>query len=136
MNSNDKPLQKEGFEFMAAVFEVRNFLGHGFTKEVYQEALEVELGARRIPFEAQVELPVRYKTSALRKRFRPDLLVRGSIVVELKSVRSLLPEHEAQILNYLKASGCSVGYLINFGCTDRLEWKRFARTLEKSDRTS
>ena len=113
---------------MSAVFEVRNVLGFGFTEEIYQEALETELLERRIAFRPQVEIPIRYKTAVLNKKFRPDLLVCESIVAELKSVKILLPEHEAQILNYLKASGFPVGYLINFGNAGKLEWKRYART--------
>jgi GxxExxY protein len=125
---NAEPLQQEGYDFMAAAFEVYNELGHGFTEDVYQEALELELSARGLPFQSQTELGISFKGQPLRRKFRPDLLVCQDIVVELKAVSALASEHEAQLLNYLKASGKPVGYLVNFGHRDKLEWKRFART--------
>ena len=123
-----EPMQQEGYDFMAAAFEVYNAMGHGFTEEIYQESLETELRDRGIPFTAQSEIAVRYKGQPLRKKLRPDLTVFGDIIVELMAVTAPAPEHAAQLLNYLKASGKPVGYLVNFGCPDELEWKRFART--------
>ena len=123
-----EPMQQQGYDFMAAAFEVYNELGHGFTEEIYQESLERELAARGIPLVAQTEVAVVYKGHPLKKKLRPDLLVSGDIVVELKAVSSLAPEHVAQLLNYLKATGKPVGYLVNFGCSEELEWKRLART--------
>lgn len=66
-----------------------------------------------------------YKGHQLKKRYVPDLLVFGSVVVELKAVTQLLPEHEAQLLNYMRIAQQTVGYLVNFGHKDTLEWKRF-----------
>lgn len=109
---------------MAAAFEVYNEQGHGFAEEVYQESLELELGFRKIPFTSKGELEIRYKGIALRKRYVPDLVVLDGLIAELKAVKCLLPEHEAQLLNYLKATGFRVGYLLNFGCPNKLEWKR------------
>jgi GxxExxY protein len=128
MEPTTEPLQQEGYDFMAAAFEVYNQMGSGFTEEIYQECLENELIARRISFLAQAEVTVSFKGRPLKKKLRPDLLVSGDIVVELKAVSSLLPEHAAQLLNYLKAGNKPVGYLVNFGCPDELEWKRFAWT--------
>jgi len=125
---NSEPMQQEGYDFMAAAFDVYNELGHGFTEDVYQEALEAELATRSITFQAQAELTIQYKGKPLRRTFRPDLIVSEEIVVELKAFSGLVPEHEAQLLNYLKATGKPVGYLVNFGCREKLEWKRFART--------
>jgi GxxExxY protein len=105
-----------------------NELGHGFTEDIYQEAFERELAAHKISFQPQPELAVIYKGQPLRKKLRPDLLVSEHIVVELKAASSLTSEHEAQLLNYLKATSNPVGYLVNFGCPEKLEWKRFART--------
>lgn len=113
---------------MAAAFEVHNDLGCGFTEDIYQESLENELTSRSIAHTAQPEIQVFYKGRALKKRFRPDLVVFSDIIVELKAVKALTEEHEAQILNYLKATHKPVGYLVNFGARGRLEWKRFART--------
>jgi GxxExxY protein len=128
METDDKPLPQEGYDLMAAAFEVHNELGHGFTEEIYQEALESELNDRGIPFLAQSEIAVFYKGRPLRKKFRPDLIVCGKIIAELKAVSALSAEHESQVLNYLKATGQPVGYLINFGRGPKLEWKRFALT--------
>ncbi|MDD3180465.1 MAG: GxxExxY protein [Opitutaceae bacterium] len=112
---NVEPMQQEGYGFMAAAFEVYNDLGNGYTEDIYQEALELELQERKIPYQAQAEVPVRYKGQPLRHRLRPDLVVFTDIIVELKAVSALASEHEAQLLNYLKATGKPVGYLVNFG---------------------
>ena len=86
--------------------------------------MELELTERRIPFVAQPKLTLRYKGRPLKKQYEADLIVIGEIVVELKAVKALLPEHEAQLINYLKATRKRVGYLVNFGAFPRLEWKR------------
>ena len=123
-----EPMQQEGYDFMAAAFEVYNDMGNGYTEDIYQESLELELTERKIPFVAQAELAIRYKGKPLKRKFKPDLMVFEDIVVELKAVSALTADHEAQLLNYLKATGKPVGYLVNFGCREKLEWKRFART--------
>jgi len=125
---NTEPMQQEGYDFMAAAFEVYNDMGNGYTEDVYQESLELELVDRRIPFSSQTELAICYKGKPLRRKFRPDLMISSGIVVELKAVSALTSEHEAQVLNYLKATGKPVAYLVNFGNREKLEWKRFART--------
>jgi GxxExxY protein len=117
-------LKQEGYDLMGAAFEVYNEMGAGFLEDIYQECLEIELADRGIPFVPQEELKVCYKTRPLKKKYRPDFLVFGEIVVELKAVKALCAEHEAQLLNYLKATGKRVGYLINFGNPKELEWKR------------
>ena len=121
----DKPLSKEGFDLMAAVFEVHRELGGGLAEEIYQESLEIELGMRRINFSSKREMQVFYKGKELKRRYIPDLFVSGSMVVELKAVSSLAPEHEAQLLNYMRVTRSPVGYLVNFGPTAKVEWKRF-----------
>jgi GxxExxY protein len=128
MKTTTEPLHQQGYDFMAAAFEVYNEMGHGFTEDIYQESLEDELTQRSIPFVPQAELTIYYKQRPLRRKLRPDLMVFEDIVVELKAVSGLAPEHEAQLLNYLKAAKKPVGYLVNFGNTGRLEWKRFACT--------
>ncbi|MBL9201508.1 MAG: GxxExxY protein [Opitutaceae bacterium] len=117
--------QQEGYDFMSAVFEVHNEMGGGFLEEVYQESLEFELKERAIPFVSKPKLPIFYKGHQLKKTYEADLIVIGEIIVELKAVKMLLPEHEAQLINYLKATRKRVGYLINFAAFPRLEWKRF-----------
>ncbi len=110
---------------MGAAFEVYNENGHGMGEEIYQECLEIELELRKIPFGSKNELRMFYKGRALRKTYIPDLTVYGEIIVELKSVKKLLPEHEAQLMNYMRITKKAVGYLVNFGTPDDLEWKRF-----------
>ena len=110
---------------MAAAFEVHNEIGGGLSEEIYQESLEIELGDRKIPFVAKRELVIFYKGRQLKKRYLPDLYVHDGIIVELKSVSALAPEHEAQILNYMRIAKKRVGYLINFGPIKGVEWKRY-----------
>lgn len=120
-----KPYSKEGYELMGAAFEVYNVVGFGLLEEVYQESLEIELELRGIPFRKKEELLLSYKGRTLVKRYIPDLFVFDGIVVELKSVSALAPEHEAQLFNYMRIAKLPVGYLINFGAKGELEWKRF-----------
>jgi GxxExxY protein len=123
--SNPELYQQEGYDFMAAAFAVYNEMGSGFLEEVYQESLELELTERGIPFVSKPRLPIFYKGRQLKKHYEADLIVIGEIIVELKSAKTLAPEHEAQLLNYLKTTRKRVGYLVNFGAFPRLEWKRF-----------
>jgi GxxExxY protein len=123
--STDKPFAREGYDLMAAAFEVHHELGGGLAEEIYQESLEIELELRAIPFDSKRQLQVFYKARELQHRYIPDLFVYGSIVVELKAVSALLSEHEAQLLNYMRLTRSPVGYLINFGPISKVEWKRF-----------
>ncbi len=116
--------KKEGYDPMAAAFEVYNELGHGFLEDVYQAGLERELRSRGLRFERKPAVQILYKGEPLDKEYFPDLLVSGGVIAELKAVQALAREHEAQLLNYLKATKKRVGYLINFGCSTKLEWKR------------
>ena len=104
----------ESFAVRGAIYEVYSQIGAGFLEEVYQEAMERELALRQIPFEAQPTLKIPYKGAYLQHTYRPDLVCYGKIIVELKAVKSLLPEHEAQLINYLRASGIRLGLLVNF----------------------
>jgi len=117
--------QQESYDFMAAAFEVHTEMGHGFLEEVYHESLELELTQRGIPFVSKPKLLLFYKGQPLKKQYEADLIVVGEIVVELKAVKATLPEHEAQLINYLRATQKRVGYLVNFGSFPKLEWKRF-----------
>jgi GxxExxY protein len=124
MNTDAELYQQEGYDFMAAVFEVYNELGSGFLEEVYHESLEIELTNRSIPFDSKPKLTIYYKGRPLKKQYEADLIVIGEIVVELKAVKALAAEHEAQLINYLKATRKRVGYLLNFSAFPRLQWKR------------
>jgi GxxExxY protein len=110
---------------MGAAFEVYNQIGFGLLEEIYQESLEIELELRGVPFRPKADLHVVYKGRTLKKRYIPDLFVYDGIVAELKSVTKLLPEHEAQLMNYMRIVRQPVGYLINFGARGELEWKRY-----------
>ena len=115
----------EGYRLMGAAFEVHNVQGYGMAEEIYQECLEIELEMRGIPFKAKQELRCFYKGRELKRRYVPDLFVFDALVVELKAVTQLLPEHEAQLINYMRITKQPVGYLINYGSKGGLEWKRF-----------
>lgn len=110
------------FEILAAAFEVHNVLGAGFLEKVYEHALIIEMTKRGLVAESQKEINVSYKGSIVGSYFA-DLLVNGEVLVELKALDALTKVHEAQLLNYLKATGKKLGLLINFG-KGRVEHKR------------
>ena len=120
-----EPYSEEGYALMGAAFEVHNVQGGGLLEEIYQQSLEIELELRDIPFRRKEELKVYYKGRELDKRYIPDLFVHERIVVELKAVSALAPEHEAQLLNNMRITRSPIGYLINFGPIGKLEYKRF-----------
>lgn len=113
------------YAIIGACFEVYNVQGYGFLEPVYQESMLIELELRRIPFEAQRKLTLTYKGRELKQVYIPDFVVADEVILELKSVATLLDEHRAQTLNYLKATGLKVGLLVNFGNHEKLEWQRF-----------
>ena len=115
----------EVYAIMGAAFDVHNELGSGFLEAVYQEAMEVELRLRGIPFTSQHPIAIKYKGQSLDSYYLADLLCYDDIIVELKALSRLSGTEEAQILNYLKGTGLKLGLLINFGMHPRLEWKRF-----------
>jgi GxxExxY protein len=96
-----------------AALEVHREIGPGFGELSYENALAIELGLRRVPFVRQCGIRLQYKGCDIGEG-RMDLLVGGQLVVELKAVESLAPVHTAQVLAYLKASGLTLGLLINF----------------------
>jgi GxxExxY protein len=98
-----------------AAMEVHNQLGCGFVEAVYQDALEIEMKLRGIPFEREKALTVRYKKFFIDKKFYADFVCYDKVIVELKAVHEFNDSHIAQVLNYLKATGYKVGLLINFG---------------------
>ena len=110
-----EPYAEEGYALMGAAFEVHNVIGGGLLEEIYQQSLEIELEMRNIPFRRKEELLVDYKGRLLEKRYIPDLFVHERIVVELKAVSAIAPDHEAQLINYMRITRSPIGYLINFG---------------------
>jgi GxxExxY protein len=122
---NELVLKEEVYAVVGAAIEVHKQLGFGFLEAVYQEALEIEMRCRSLPFEAQKTLPILYKGQKLAKEYVADFVCFEQIIIELKAIQRLTEKEEAQLLNYLKATGCRVGLLINFGSKGKLEWKRF-----------
>ena len=121
---DDNLFKQEGYNLMGSAFEVYNEMGNGFLEEVYQECMERELLFHKIPFSSKFALTIFYKGKPLKKKYIPDLFVYNEIIIELKAVKQLNNEHQAQLLNYLKITKKRVGYLINFGSHEKLEWKR------------
>ena len=114
----------EVYAVQGAIFEVYKNLGTGFLEGVYQESLEIELAARGVPFKAQTEISVCYKGTPLRQTYRADVVCFDKIILELKAVKQLLPEHEAQLQNYLRATGMRLGLLVNFNHCPKVEIRR------------
>ena len=109
-------------KIIGAIFEVHSVLGPGFLEAVYQNALTRELCLRGLVAEEQKELHVAYKGHDIGVYY-PDIIVEHQVILELKAVDGLKPIHQAQVLNYLKATGIRVGILVNFG-SDKAEFKR------------
>jgi GxxExxY protein len=116
------------FRVIGAAMEVHKELGCGFLEPVYQEALEIELASRQIPFVAAPDVLIRYKDRVLSKHYVPDFVCFNEIIVEIKALSQLSGTEEAQVINYLKASGMKIGLLINFG-TRSLQHKRLVYKL-------
>jgi GxxExxY protein len=119
--------REEAYAIIGAAMEVHRELGSGFYEAVYQEATELELTTRAIPFEPQKTLQIQYKGRMLKKAYEADLICYGKIIVEIKAIECLTSKEESQALNYLKATGFRLALLINFGDPTGLEWKRIVR---------
>lgn len=110
---------------LGACFEVMNELGAGFLESVYEKALLIVLRKRGLVARSQVPISVMFQGEKVGEFFA-DILVEGKIIIELKAAKAIAPEHQAQLINYLKATGIEVGLLVNFGPT-KLEYRRFHR---------
>jgi len=110
-------------QILCACFEVSNELGCGFLESVYQKALLIVLRDKGLKAESQFPLKVVFRGQVVGEFF-PDVVVEDKVLLELKAVKVLAPEHLAQIINYLKATGIDVGFLVNFG-NPKLEYRRF-----------
>ena len=124
VGKNELLLKEETYSVTGAAIEVHRALGPGFLEKVYQEAMQLELTARRIPFEAEKSLNIKFKEQCLTQKYYADLVCFEQIIVEIKALNRLSGKEEAQLLNYLKATGLRVGLLFNFGSHGKLERKR------------
>ncbi|NVN91790.1 MAG: GxxExxY protein [Desulfuromonadales bacterium] len=110
-------------KILKVCFEVSNELGCGFLESVYQKALLIALGEAGLKVQSQPPLKVMFRGQTVGDFF-PDIVVEDVVLLKLKAVKSLMPEHLAQVMNYLKVTGLEVGFLINFG-NPKLEYRRF-----------
>ena len=117
--------QNEAFQIRGAAFEVYRAMGAGFLEAVYQECLEVEFSRRGVSFQARRPLGLTYRGEPLRQTYVADFVCYDRIIVELKSVRTIAPEHRAQTIKYLRVTDMKLGLLINFGSAPRVEIERF-----------
>ena len=116
-----------------AFYTVYNTLGYGFLEKVYRNALAIELRKLGLDVIPEARITVHYDGEVVGEYFA-DLLVAGTVIVELKAVKRLLPEHEAQLLNYLKATPYEVGLLLNFGPKPEIKRKAFDNSRKGSMR--
>ena len=107
-------LKQETFAIIGACMEVHNMLGRSFSEKVYQDALEVELKLRNIPYERERHMLVNYKGVTLAHDFFADFICYDKVIVELKAVSELDNDNREQIINYLHAANKQVGLLVNF----------------------
>ena len=117
---------------ISCAFEVSNTLGAGFLEKVYENALCVEFSRAGIPYSRQQQYGIEYKSKII-GNYIADIVVDNKLLIELKALSALGRDHEAQVMNYLKASGLSVGLLINFG-TSRIGMKRIVWNHNESER--
>lgn len=120
---------------MGALFEVYKDKGCGFLESVYQECVGIEFTEQKIPFLFQPKLQIAYKGKPLTQTYIPDFLCYNSIIVEIKSVTTLLPAHRSQTINYLKATQLQLGLLINFGHHPKLQHERILADDRRSSKT-
>ncbi len=120
--------KEESYAIRGAIFEVYKEMGPGFLEAVYQECLEKEFKRQNIPFLSQHLLRLSYKGEMLHQKYVPDFICHDKIILEIKGVRQVAPEHKAQLLNYLKSTGMKLGFLVNFGHHPKVQIERMARS--------
>jgi GxxExxY protein len=114
MSKSKEEVELVATQLVDSMLAVHRELGPGLLESTYQACLAYELRERGIEVRCEVELPVKYKGLEIEAGYRIDMLVADSIVIENKSVQALVPIHEAQLLTYMKLSGCRLGFLVNW----------------------
>ena len=127
-----KKYDEETYKIIGAAMEVHRHLGCGFLEAVYGDALDIEFSNRNIPFEREKLINIKYKDTTLEHYYVADFVCYDSIIVELKAVTELNKTFEAQVLNYLNATGYESGLLINFGELSLKHHRIFNATKNKS----
>ena len=115
-------------KILGACFEVSNELGCGFVESVYERALLIALADAGLRAQSQVPLNVFFRDKVVGE-FYADVVVEDTVLIELKAVKALVPEFLAQVMNYLKATGIEVAFLVNFG-QPKLEYRRFGNNFQ------
>jgi GxxExxY protein len=124
----------ESYAIIGACFEVYKDKGCGFLEPVCHGCLEIELEFQRIPFLSKPPQTLQYRGRTLVQTFSPDFICYEKIILEIKAVSALCDEHRAQVLNYLSATDCKLGLLVNFGHYPKLEYERLlTRSHESAD---
>src|SRR5207249_8352689 len=132
--SRELIFKAESYAIVGACFAVYKDKGCGFLEPVYHECLEIEFESQGIPFLSKPPQTLQYRGRTLVQTFSPDFICHNKIVVEIKAVSELIDEHRAQLLNYLSATDCELGLLVNFGHYPRIEYERLLpRQKESSD---
>ena len=114
--------KEEVFQIVGAAIEVLNHIGHGFHEKPYENALVVEFGLRKIPFQQQTSFDLLYKTCKVGE-FIPDLIAFNAVIVDTKAIERITDLERGQMLNYLRITKLRVGVILNFK-NPRLEWER------------
>ena len=122
----------ESYAIVGACFAVYKEKGCGFLEPVYHECLEIELESQQIPFLSKPPQTLQYRGRTLVQTFTPDFVCYGNIILEIKAVSALIDEHRAQVLNYLSATDCELGLLVNFGHYPRIEYERLVTRKQES----
>ncbi|MGC2237174.1 MAG: GxxExxY protein [Pyrinomonadaceae bacterium] len=125
--------KEESYKIIGACFEVYKQKGCGFSEAVYQECLAIEFELQKIPCIAQPKIQLEYKGRILKQYFQPDFVCYEKIIVEIKALPAIIEINKSQTLNYLNATNFDLALLVNFGHFPKLEYKRIANNLKKTN---
>jgi len=117
----DTPFNVITSQIIGAAIEVHRVVGPGLLESTYMPCLQYELAARKLRFVTERAVPIRYKGVELNTKYRIDLLVEDSVIVEVKSIDCLLPVHQAQVLTYMRLTGCPAGLVLNFNVSKLID---------------